>query len=73
MIKQYFIKLENYDFTDKKGKHVKCSKIRDNVFNLDLCTTNKDVFNLPKYSTFTAVFEKVDNKMEIKIIEVVDL
>lgn len=73
MIKQYFIKLENYDFTDKKGKHVKCSKIRDSIFNLDLCTTNEDVFNLPKYATFTAVWEKVANKNEIKIIEVVDL
>lgn len=73
MNKQFFIKLENYDFTDKKGKHVKCSKIRDSIFNFDFCTNNEDVFNLPKYATFTAVFEKVASKMEIKIIEVVDL
>lgn len=73
MNKQYFIKLETYDFINKKGNKVKCSKIRDSIFNLDLCTTNEDVFNLPKYATFTAVWEKVANKNEIKIIEEIDL
>lgn len=73
MNKQYFIKLANYDFTDRRNKRVKCSKIRDSIFNIDLCTTNEDVFNLPKYATFTAVWEKVADKNEIKIIEVIDL
>lgn len=73
MNKQYFIKLENYDFTNKKGQHVKCSKIRDSIFNLDLCTTNDDVFNLPKYATFTAVWKSSTNKKEIEIIEEIDL
>lgn len=73
MNKQYFIKLDTYDFTNAKGKQVKCSKIRDSIFNLDLCTSNEDVFNLPKYATFTAEWEKVANKNEIKIIEVIDL
>lgn len=64
-----FIKIATYDFKGKKGEQIKCSKIRLKDYNLDICTSNPDVFELPIYTRFTAEIKasatKVDN-IEIK-------
>lgn len=66
-----FIKLATYDFKGKKGEQVKCSKIRLKDYNLDICTTNQDIFELPIYTRFTAVIKASSEKVQdVEIKEV---
>ena len=65
-----FIKLNTYDFKGKRGEQVKCSKIRLKDYNLDLCTSNPDIFELPLYTRFTAEIKASATKLnDIEIKE----
>lgn len=64
-----FIKLATYDFKGKKGEQVKCSKIRLKDYNLDICTSNPDVFVLPLYARFTAEVQASTDKVQNVVIK----
>lgn len=64
-----FIKLATYDFKGKKGEQVKCSKIRLKYYNLDICTSNPDVFELPLYARFTAEVQASTDKVQNVVIK----
>lgn len=64
-----FIKLATYDFKGKKGEQVKCSKIRLKDYNLDICTSNPDVFELPLYARFTAEVQASTDKVQNVVIK----
>lgn len=64
-----FIKLATYDFKGKRGEQVKCSKIRLKDYNLDICTSNPDVFELPLYARFTAEIQASADKVQNVVIK----
>lgn len=64
-----FIKLATYDFKGRKGEQVKCSKIRLKDYNLDICTSNPDVFELPLYARFTAEIQASTDKVQNIVIK----
>lgn len=66
-----FIKLATYNFKGKKGEEVKCSKIRLKDYNLDICTSNPDIFELPVYTRFTAEIKASATKVsDVEIKEI---